>query len=66
MGFGDPFVDLGFAMSFHVGFFFIAGDGEGLVCDNDGWWRRGSLGVPAVDFYVISLFFRSARLRGWM
>jgi hypothetical protein len=60
MGFEDLFVDSGSGREFHPGFFFIAGDGEGSACGSYGRRRRGSLGAPALDFYVILSFIRGA------
>ena len=62
IGFENLFIDSGFGLEFHLEFFFIAGDGEGLACGNGGRQRQGSLGAPSVDFYVIFSFDRSARL----
>ena len=64
MGFEDLFVDLGSGCEFHLGFFFIAGDGEGSACGSDGRRRRGSLGAFALDFYVILYFVRGALFKG--
>ena len=64
MGFENLFVDSGSGLEFHLEFFFIAGDGEGLACGNCGRQRQGSLGAPSVDFYVIFSFDRSALFKG--
>ena len=55
IGFENLFIDSGFGLEFHLEFFFIAGDGEGLACGNGGRQRQRSFGAPSVDFYVISL-----------